>query len=167
MTRKVCLMTRLCHTKRSPVNGLGASFGRTLIENPAWRRVGVKAWAEFSRAADLGNGEIVYPLEGIGGMLLIVAGAISFRLSSNRPLSAIPIYGAALMKVGILLVTTQAKRLLKASPRRGVVAVQNDGGSSAGNTTFSHILLQHSSWSLHLTRRMQTSRMFLFSTAER
>jgi|SRR5271155_2582196 len=91
----------------------GASFGRTLVENPAWRHVGAEAWAEFSRAADLGNGEIVYPLEGIGAMLLIVAAAISFRLSGKRPLSAaIPVYGAALMYIGGLLVTTQAAPIM-------------------------------------------------------
>jgi hypothetical protein len=92
---------------------LVAGFGRPLVENPAWRHVGVKAWAEFSRAADLGNGKIVYPVEGIGSALLIAAAAVSFRLSSHRPLSAaIPIYGAVLMQVGGLLMTTQAAPIM-------------------------------------------------------
>jgi len=100
------------------LGGLGASFGRTLIENPAWRQVGVEAWAAFSRAADLGNGKIIYPIEGIGSTLLIVAAAISFRLSANRPRSAaIPIYTALLMKIGVLLVTTQAAPIMLSVPR--------------------------------------------------
>lgn len=102
------------------LGGVGASFSRTLIDNPAWRQVGVKAWAEFSRVADLGNGEIVYPLEGIGGALLTFAAAISFRLSSNRPRSAaVPIYAAALMKIGVLLVTTQAAPIMLSVKRIG------------------------------------------------
>jgi hypothetical protein len=100
--------------------GITASFGRTLIEMPAWRQVGVKAWAEFSRAADLGNGKIVYPLEGIGGALLTLAAAIGFRLSPKRPRSvAIPIYGAVLMKVGVLLVTVKAAPIMMSVARIG------------------------------------------------
>ena len=45
--------------------------------------------------------------------LLIVAAAISFRLSSTRPRSvAIPIYAAVVMKIGILLATTQAAPIM-------------------------------------------------------
>jgi hypothetical protein len=99
---------------------LAASFGRTLVENPAWRHVGVRPWAEFSRAADLGNGKIVYPIEGIGSALLIAAAAISFRLSPQRPLSAaIPIYGAVLMQVGGMLMTTQAAPIMLSVARLG------------------------------------------------
>ena len=82
------------------LGGLGASFGRSLIEMPAWRHVGAEAWAAFSRTADLGSGLIIYPVEAISGTLLILAAAISFRLNPRRPRSvAIPIYGAALMHV--------------------------------------------------------------------
>jgi hypothetical protein len=102
------------------LSGFGASFGRTLIEMPAWRYVGVQTWAEFSRAADLGNGKIIYPLEGIGGMLLTAAAAIAFRLSPNRPLMvAIPVYAAALMYVAVLLCTTQAAPIMLSLPRLG------------------------------------------------
>jgi hypothetical protein len=45
--------------------------------------------------------------------LLIVVAAISFRLSSTRPRSvAIPIYAAVVMKIGILLATTQAAPIM-------------------------------------------------------
>lgn len=99
---------------------LGASFGRTLIEMPAWRHVGAEAWAAFSRTADLGNGRIIYPVEGIGGTLLILAAAISFRLNPRRPLSvAIPIYGAGLMHICVLLVTTQAAPFMLSLRRIG------------------------------------------------
>lgn len=98
--------------------GFASSFGRTLIEMPAWRHVGVQAWAAFSQAADLGNGKIIYPIEGIGSMVLTLAAAIAFSLSAKRPLAAaIPVYGAALMCIGVLLVTTQAAPIMLSVPR--------------------------------------------------
>jgi hypothetical protein len=99
---------------------LGANLGRTLVEMPAWRQLGAETWAAFSRISDLGNGRIIYPIEGIGGMLFILAAAIAFRLSPRRPLSvAIPIYGAALMAVCVLLITTQAAPIMLSIRRVG------------------------------------------------
>ena len=96
------------------------SMNRTLVEMPAWRQVGVQAWATFSRRADLGNGEIMYPLIGIGGTVLILAAAIAFRLSPKRPLSAsVPLYGAALMAICVMLTTTQAAPFMLSLHRIG------------------------------------------------
>lgn len=93
--------------------GVGDSLGRTFVENPAWRQLSIEAWAAFSRVADLGNGTILYPVEGIGGTLLIAAAAISFRLGLNRPLSAaIPIYAALVMRIGVLLATAEAAPIM-------------------------------------------------------
>ena len=96
------------------------SLARTLVEMPAWRHLGPEAWAAFSRNADLGNGRIMYPLAGIGGTLLILAAAITFRLSSRRPLVvAIPLYGAALMAICVMLTTTQAAPIMLGLHRIG------------------------------------------------
>jgi hypothetical protein len=96
------------------------SLNRTLVEMPAWRHLGVQAWAAFSRGADLGNGTILYPLAGIGGLLLILAAAIVFRLGPQRPWSlAIPVYGAALMAVCVILTTTQAAPFMLSLHRIG------------------------------------------------
>ena len=87
---------------------------------PAWRHLGAGAWAAFSRMADLGNGEILYPLVGIGGTVSILAAAIAFRLSPRRPWSvALPLYVAALMAVGGLLITTQAAPIMLSLHRIG------------------------------------------------
>ncbi|HXN20263.1 MAG TPA: hypothetical protein VN875_18140 [Candidatus Binatus sp.] len=99
---------------------LADSLARTLVEMPAWRHLGPEAWAAFSRSADLGNGEIMYPLAGIGGTVLILAAAIAFRLSPKRAASvAIPLYGAALMAICVMLTTTQAAPIMLSLHRIG------------------------------------------------
>jgi hypothetical protein len=96
------------------------SLNRTLVEMPAWRHLGAQAWATFSRNADLGNGTILYPLAGIGGLLLILAAAVVFRLGPRRPWSvAIPLYSAALMAVCVILTTTQAAPIMLSLHRIG------------------------------------------------
>jgi hypothetical protein len=96
------------------------SLNRTLVEMPAWRHLGAQAWATFSRSADLGNGTIFYPLAGIGGLALILAAAIVFRLGPRRPWSvAIPVYGAALLAICVILTTTQAAPIMLSLHRIG------------------------------------------------
>ena len=96
------------------------SLNRTLVEMPAWRHLGAQAWAAFSRSADLGNGTILYPLAGIGSVVLVLAAAIVFRLGPRRPWSAaIPVYGAALMAICVMLTTTQAAPIMLSLHRIG------------------------------------------------
>jgi hypothetical protein len=88
---------------------LGGALDRTLVEMPAWHRLGAEAWATFSRLADLGNGGYVYSVQGIGGTLLMLGAAVAFAMNPKRPLiAAVPIYGTVLMFICVLLVTTQA-----------------------------------------------------------
>jgi hypothetical protein len=102
------------------LGSLAGGFNRTLVEMPAWRHLGPEAWAAFSRLADLGNGKIIYPVAGIGGTMLTLAAAIAFRFSRRRPLSvAIPVYGAALMDICVLLLTTQAAPIMLSLQRGG------------------------------------------------
>jgi hypothetical protein len=96
------------------------SLNRTLVEMPAWRHLGVQAWAAFSRGADLGNGTILYPLAGIGSLVLIVAAAVIFRLGARRPWSvAIPLYASALLAICVMLTTTQAAPIMLSLHRIG------------------------------------------------
>lgn len=96
------------------------SLNRTLVEMPAWRHLGAEAWATFSRGADLGNGTILYPLAGIGGLALILAAAIVFRLGPRRPwYVAVPVYGAALLAICVMLTTTQAAPIMLSLHRIG------------------------------------------------
>ena len=96
------------------------TMNRTLVEMPAWRHLGVEAWAAFSRGADLGNGRIIYPIAGIGGLALILAAAIVFRTGKRRPwFVAIPVYGSALMAICVMLTTTQAAPVMLSLHRIG------------------------------------------------
>jgi hypothetical protein len=79
----------------------GANVDRVVVQMLAWRKVGTRSWAEYSRHADLGNGLILYPLEAIGGAILAVAVAIVFHFDAVVPRSAAtPIYLAAVCVLG-------------------------------------------------------------------
>ncbi len=107
---------------------LASGINRTLVDMPAWQRLGAPAWAEFSRWADMGTaGLILYPLEGIGGAVLSILAAIIFhrgRWSMARE-AAVPIDAAALLSLGGMLATTQAApALLGTRHHSGSVALQ-------------------------------------------
>ena len=60
------------------VNGLlaGLNTDTALVKLPARRRIGAVAYATFARGNDLGNGLVVYPLVGIGAVLLTVLATV-------------------------------------------------------------------------------------------
>lgn len=87
----------------------GLNFDRTLVVMPAWHQAGANAWAVFSRHADLGNGRILYPLEGFGSLLLAVAAGIGIHADRNAPrAAAILLDLAVLLLVGGLVLTAKA-----------------------------------------------------------
>ncbi len=87
----------------------GGNVDRSFVQMPAWRQVGARGWAAYSRHADLGNGLILYPLEAIGGALLTIAAALTYSFASAAPRSAaVPIYLSVALVSGGLLATTQA-----------------------------------------------------------
>lgn len=59
-------------------NGLlaGGNVDRLLVATPAWEDIGLKSWADFSRVADLGHGQIFYPVMALGSTTLAVLAAI-------------------------------------------------------------------------------------------
>jgi hypothetical protein len=60
-------------------NGLlaGGNVDRLLVATPAWEQVGLTGWADFSRAADLGHGQIFYPAIALGSTALAVLAVAS------------------------------------------------------------------------------------------
>jgi hypothetical protein len=92
-------------------NGLlaGLSLDRSLVAMPAWRRVGIQAWATFSREADLRRGLVLYPLLGIGAPILSIGTAASFWAGTAQPVAALgSLAGAAALSIAHVLATTQA-----------------------------------------------------------
>jgi hypothetical protein len=84
------------------------------VDGPAWQHLGVLAWAEYSRYADLSLGaRILFPTEAFGAMILSVAAVLSFRRDGKEPRSvAFPIYAAALCAIGGLLITIKAAPIM-------------------------------------------------------
>jgi hypothetical protein len=121
MKTRTALLVALCLIVVQQLLGnVIGTMNRTLVEMPSWRHLGVQAWAAFSRGADLGSGRIIYPIAGIGGLLLILAAAIVFSRSPRRPwYVAIPVYGSALMAIGVMLSTTQAAPIMLSLHRIG------------------------------------------------
>jgi hypothetical protein len=87
----------------------GVTVDRILVGLPAWYEVGVVAWANYSRSADLGNGLVLYSVLAIGGALLSLGAAVSLIWQPTRPRSvAIAVYLATALAVAGLLLSFKA-----------------------------------------------------------
>jgi hypothetical protein len=84
----------------------GPAAIRVLVHLPTWSETGVVAWADFTRAADLGTGRIVYPAIGLIALLFAVAAAIAYRFDRMLPRAgAAPAYAAAVLAIVALIIT--------------------------------------------------------------
>jgi hypothetical protein len=91
----------------------GGIVDRVIVGEPAWHALGPDAWLQYSRHADLGTGLVVYPIEGIGSTLLIVAAAVSTYVEGNRQqLEMFPLYCAVAFSVAGLLLTVKAAPII-------------------------------------------------------
>ncbi|MGH3427080.1 MAG: hypothetical protein ACRD3Q_17305 [Terriglobales bacterium] len=97
------------------VGGLfGSLLDRALVATPAWRHLGVQTWADYSRHADLGPGNVVYPVGGALLWALILAAAVSYRLDRAAPRAAgPPTYLAALSAIGAIAATIIAAPIMQ------------------------------------------------------
>src|SRR5438477_10499562 len=67
---------------------------------PAWERLGVIPWANFTRAENVGVGALFYPVLGLAALLFTVSAAIAFRLDrTERGWRRFPVYAAALLAI--------------------------------------------------------------------
>ncbi|MGH7748647.1 MAG: hypothetical protein ACREQ5_28390, partial [Candidatus Dormibacteria bacterium] len=101
----------------------GSLLDRALVATPAWDRLGVQAWADFSRHADLGTGNVVYPVGGILCWVLILAAAVNyvvFDRTTPRTL-AVPVTLAVLGAFGEIATTIKAAPVMQ-----GVAHLGND-----------------------------------------
>jgi len=92
------------------VTGLlaGASLDKSIVQLPARHRMGVVGFAAFSRANDLGNGLIVYPVFGISAALLTIIAALAAFLQGTPLAHAWPLYISALLALLHSVTTTRA-----------------------------------------------------------
>lgn len=86
----------------------GFTLDRSIVALPAWHRVGVQAWAAFSRHADLGNGLVLYPIIGVSTWLLSMTTAVSYAIESGPAAAATPVYLAAALALLPALATSRA-----------------------------------------------------------
>jgi hypothetical protein len=77
----------------------GISIDKSVVQLPARHRMGVVAFATFSRANDLGTGLIVYPVLGIAAALLTMFAALAAYLQGAAFAQAWPLYISAVLAV--------------------------------------------------------------------
>jgi len=108
--------TRLLLVATTLVSGIlaGTIADRVIVGGPAWHELGVEAWVQYSRHADLGTGLAAYSIEGVGAALLMIASAVSNRLDRNGWRgAAIPLLvGVAFSAIGLVLTVKAAPIML-------------------------------------------------------
>src|SRR5262249_27219273 len=86
----------------------GVSLDKCVMQLPARHRIGIRDFAAFTRANDLGHGLILYPTLGVGAAIVTIAAAL---VSTSLPLSASAvwaIHGSAVLAVLHSMVTARA-----------------------------------------------------------
>ena len=97
-----------------------ALIDRALVATPAWEALGPHAWADYSRHADLGAGLILYPLYGIGLLLLASATAARYRLDPHAPRAAgLPVYLTVGLAGAVIATTIKAAPIMLDLPGLG------------------------------------------------
>jgi hypothetical protein len=90
----------------------GISLDKSLVQLPARHRLGVVAFADFSRAADLGRGLIWYPVLGIGAPMLIIVALLLQAIQGFNGVAVTPLVLAAVLGVAHVVTTSRAAPLL-------------------------------------------------------
>ena len=92
------------------VTGLlaGASLDKAIVQLPARHRMGILEFATFSRANDLGNGLITYPVLGISSALLAILAALAAFLQKTPFQHAWPLYVSVLLALLHSVTTSRA-----------------------------------------------------------
>jgi hypothetical protein len=107
----------------------GSLLDRSLVATPAWRRLGVAAWAEYSRHADLGNGDIVYPVGAILWWGLVIGATIAYRRDPAAPRTAgWPMYlavGSVLGAIGSTIIAAPVMQHVGTVPDSDFAALHN------------------------------------------
>jgi hypothetical protein len=90
----------------------GISLDKSLVQLPARHRMGVVAFAAFSRAADMGRGLLWYPLLGIGAPALILVAVLLQGVQGFRGTATLPLILTAVLGITHVLTTSRAAPIL-------------------------------------------------------
>jgi hypothetical protein len=133
--------TRFLVAAATLVSGIlaGGVVDRVVVGGPAWHELGAEAWVAYSRHADLGNGLVAYPVQAIGGALLIISAAVSSYFDRDAgSMTTVPLYCAvAFSLVGLVLTAKAAPIML------GLAAPQSPSATQ-------HVLEEFFFWGLYV-----------------
>ena len=97
----------------------GMGLQKLVVELPARKRIGPKAFAQYARSADLGNGLYVYPSVAVISAVTTIAAFVS-ALRSHTPSPAVTLLGVASgAALGVLAMTIFAAPKMLSVPRVG------------------------------------------------
>ena len=86
----------------------GISLDKCVVQLPARHRIGIRDFAAFIRANDLGNGLVLYPVLGVGAAIVTFAAALIANSPRLTGTVAWAVDGSAVLAVLHLAVTTRA-----------------------------------------------------------
>ena len=106
----VTSLTRGLVTAATALSGVvaGTTIDTGIVKLPAWRRLGAKPWAEYTRE-ELPISLVWYPILGIGAVLVNVAATVAVHRDAEASRSAaLPSRMVAILAIGHLLTTSRA-----------------------------------------------------------
>ena len=92
------------------VNGVlaGISSQRSLVELPAWSKINLAKFQDYSRAADLDHGIVLYPVLGVSAAGLVFAATIIGIMSGYSFSQIIFLYVSTILSILHSFATSQA-----------------------------------------------------------
>src|ERR1017187_8408564 len=98
----------------------GENFDRYFVQIPGFRHVDILCWAQYSKYADLGNGIFLYPIQAMGGFLLLLTSTIIImRNKSAFESIRFPVYSATFFAAWGLILTIFAAPIMLGLPKLG------------------------------------------------
>jgi hypothetical protein len=104
------ILFKTCFVSTVSLTGLlcGASLDQSIKQLPARRVIGVKAFSDYAKAADLKNGVLWYALLGIGAALTSIITAILAWKYHSQEGYALPLYLGGFFAICHTICTSQA-----------------------------------------------------------
>ena len=95
------ILIKSCFIIATTLTGIlcGASLDQSIKQLPARHRIGVKAFSEYAKAADLKNGVIWYALLGVGAALASITTAILVYVNHVNASYSLPLYLGGLFAI--------------------------------------------------------------------